>query len=84
MKSSLGVTAAGRAVATSWRSCSGWPRSCARPIRRRPAEDDDTDSGQLVLEVHKGQLIRLERPAAAVFVADPEVADVQAHSPTLV
>jgi pilus assembly protein CpaC len=41
-------------------------------------------SGQIVLEVRKGQLLRLERPAAAVFVADPEVADVQAHSPTLV
>ena len=40
--------------------------------------------GEMVLEVHKGQLIRLERPAAAVFVADPEIADVQAHSPTLV
>ena len=39
---------------------------------------------RLVLEVHKGQLVRLERPAAAVFVADPELADVQAHSPTLV
>jgi Flp pilus assembly secretin CpaC len=39
---------------------------------------------ELVLEIRKGQLIRLERPAAAVFVADPEVADVQAHSPTLV
>ena len=37
-----------------------------------------------MLEIRKGQLIRLERPAAAVFVADPEVADVQAHSPTLV
>ena len=41
-------------------------------------------AGEIVLEVRKGQLIRLERPAAAVFVADPEVADVQAHSPTLV
>ena len=39
---------------------------------------------ELVLEIRKGQLLRLERPAAAVFVADPEVADVQAHSPTLV
>jgi len=42
------------------------------------------DRGEMVLEVHKGQLVRLERPAAAVFVADPELADVQAHSPTLV
>jgi pilus assembly protein CpaC len=40
--------------------------------------------GEMVLEIRKGQLIRLDRPAAAVFVADPEVADVQAHSPTLV
>ncbi len=38
----------------------------------------------LTLEIRKGQLIRLPRPAAAVFVADPEIADVQAHSPTLV
>jgi pilus assembly protein CpaC len=41
-------------------------------------------AGEIVLEVRKGQLIKLERPAAAVFVADPAVADVQAHSPTLV
>jgi pilus assembly protein CpaC len=41
-------------------------------------------TGEVVLEVRKGQLIRSPRPAAAVFVADPEVADVQAHSPTLV
>ncbi|MGD9509899.1 MAG: type II and III secretion system protein family protein [Geminicoccaceae bacterium] len=41
-------------------------------------------ASDLVLEIRKGQLIRLDRPAAAVFVADPEVADVQAHSPTLV
>lgn len=41
-------------------------------------------AGEVTLEVRKGQLIRLARPAAAVFVADPAVADVQAHSPTLV
>lgn len=40
--------------------------------------------GVVPLEVRKGRLVRLPRPAAAVFVADPEVADVQAHSPTLV
>ena len=37
-----------------------------------------------VLEVRQGQMIRLDRPAASVFVADPETADVQAHSATLV
>lgn len=41
-------------------------------------------SGKIELEVRQGRLIRLERPAASVFVADPETADVQAHSATLV
>lgn len=48
------------------------------------AQADGPPASELVLEIRKGQLLRLERPAAAVFVADPEVADVQAHSPTLV
>lgn len=38
----------------------------------------------LALEVRKGRVIRLDRPAAAVFVADPDIADVQVHSPSLV
>lgn len=38
----------------------------------------------LSLEIRQGRLMRLERPAASVFVADPETADVQAHSATLV
>lgn len=42
------------------------------------------DDGRLTLEVHKGQVLRLPRPAVAVFVADPAVADVQANSPTLI
>lgn len=49
-----------------------------------PAQEIVPTTSEMVLEVHKGQLIRLQRPAAAVFVADPEVADVQAHSPTMV
>ncbi|MFZ1425644.1 MAG: type II and III secretion system protein family protein [Geminicoccaceae bacterium] len=48
------------------------------------AQETVPATSQMVLEVRKGQLIRLQRPAAAVFVADPEVADVQAHSPTMV
>ena len=48
------------------------------------AQDGMPPPQELVLEIRKGQLLRLDRPAAAVFVADPEVADVQAHSPTLV
>lgn len=36
------------------------------------------------IEVNKGRVIRLQRPAATVFVADPQIADVQVKSPTLV
>jgi pilus assembly protein CpaC len=37
----------------------------------------------VVLEVGKGTLFHLPRPAATVFVANPDVADVQVKSPTL-
>jgi pilus assembly protein CpaC len=39
---------------------------------------------ELKLEAGKGRLIRLSRPAATVFIANPAVADVQVKSPTLV
>lgn len=38
----------------------------------------------LSVEVNKSRLIRLPRPATSVFIANPEVADVQVKSPTLV
>ena len=38
----------------------------------------------LHLEVGTGQVIKLERPVASIFVANPETADVQAYSPTLI
>ena len=38
----------------------------------------------LGLEINKGRLIRLERAAATVFIADPEIADIQVKSPRLV
>lgn len=38
----------------------------------------------IVLEVSKGSLIRLDRPASTVFVADPDIADVQVKSPRLI
>jgi pilus assembly protein CpaC len=46
-------------------------------------ETIDTDQ-RLELEVRKGRVIRLAHPAETVFVADPEIADVQAQSPTIV
>lgn len=36
------------------------------------------------VDVSKGTLIRLDRPATNVFIADPEVADVQVKSPQLI
>src|SRR5690349_9195891 len=38
----------------------------------------------LMVDVGKGQLVTLDRPATTVFVADPDVADVQVKSPSLI
>ncbi len=43
-----------------------------------------TGEQRVSLEVQKGKLLRLPRPASSVFVADPEIADVTVRSPTLV
>jgi pilus assembly protein CpaC len=43
-----------------------------------------TSGAAIQLEVSKGRLIHLDKPAASVFVADPEVADIQVKSPSLV
>ena len=44
----------------------------------------DAAAGGLVLEVHRGRLLRLSGAASSVFVADPGIADVQVHSPGIV
>jgi len=41
-------------------------------------------TGTIMLEVGKGTLIKLPHPAATVFVANPDIADVQVKSPALV
>jgi pilus assembly protein CpaC len=41
-------------------------------------------TSQLDVEIGKGRLIRLDSPAASVFIADPRIADVNVKSPTLV
>lgn len=38
----------------------------------------------LSLETNQGRLVRLDRPAATVFVANPEIADIQVKSPSLI
>lgn len=49
-----------------------------------PAKVVNTSGAPLVVEVGKGQLIHLDHPVNTVFVADPDVADIQVKSPTLV
>src|SRR5581483_4030078 len=38
----------------------------------------------ILLEVGKGTLLRLPRPASTVFIANPDIADVQVKSPALI
>jgi pilus assembly protein CpaC len=38
----------------------------------------------IVLEAGKGTLIKLPRPASTVFIANPDIADVQVKSPSLI
>jgi pilus assembly protein CpaC len=55
------------------------------PPERSPAAVNVRPTGEpIVLETGKGTLIRLARPATTVFVANPNIADVQIKSPLLV
>ena len=38
----------------------------------------------ITLELNKGKLVRLDRPADTVFIADPEICDIQVKSASLV
>ena len=37
----------------------------------------------LSIEIHKGRTIKLDRPAASVFIANPDIADIQLITPTM-
>jgi pilus assembly protein CpaC len=54
---------------------------CLAP-RLEAATPEDV-AGRVAVEIGKGRLLRLDRPAASVFVADPAIADVEVRSPTL-
>ncbi len=43
-----------------------------------------TGEMNISVDVNKGSLVKLDSAAASVFVADPEIADVQVKSPTLI
>lgn len=43
-----------------------------------------SDTFLLKIEIGKGQMIRLDRAASSVFIADSEIADAQAMSPRMI
>ena len=49
-----------------------------------PATEIPPSGRPITLEAGKGTLIRLPRPASTVFIANPDVADVQVKSPSLI
>ncbi len=55
---------------------------CLAPRLEAAVPEAATD--RLAVEAGKGRLLRLDRPAASLFVADPAVADVEVRTPTLV
>ncbi len=57
--------------AAAWRPASG-------------AEVLRTAGEPIVIEVNEGHLVRIDAPATAVFVANPEIADVAVKSPRLI
>ena len=50
----------------------------------RAAEVVPTSTEVVTIEVNEGHLVRIERPASAVFVANPEIAEVAVKSPRLI
>lgn len=54
--------------------------SAADFMKEHGASVLNADGKNLTIEVNKGTLIRLDRPATEVFIANPEVADVQVKS----
>ena len=60
------------------------PQNAAKPLRGAGASQVSANGAPIVLEVNKGTLIRLSAPAATVFIANPDIADVQVKSPSLI
>ena len=56
----------------------------AQPDLLNGASEIPASGAPIALETGKGTLIRLPRPASTVFVANPDIADVQVKSPSLV
>ncbi len=58
--------------------------AAAGSVRAQALEVVSRGHHTMPLEMHRGRLIKLGAPAKTVFVANPDIADVQVKSPTLV
>jgi pilus assembly protein CpaC len=56
----------------------------ARPVRTGGAVQIPPNGNPITLEINSGTLLRLPRAAGTVFVANPDIADVQIKSPELI
>ncbi len=56
----------------------------AAPPPVTPATFTGTSGKDLSIEINRGALVRLQGPADTVFVANPEIADIQVKSPRLI
>lgn len=55
------------------------------PVGKADAQEIvSVNSSRMALEVRRGELLRLAKPAKTVFVSDPAIADVQVKSPRLI
>ena len=59
------------------------PAVAPQPVNR-PQEVIGASGQSVDIEVSKGALVRLRQPAASVFIANPDIADVQVRSPALI
>jgi Flp pilus assembly secretin CpaC len=60
------------------------PENTAGALHDGAARQIRANGPPIVLEIRKGILIGLAAPAATIFIADPDIADVQVKSPTLI
>ena len=52
------------------------------PVRGEPAAATPAPGGAIQLSTGRGRLVNLSRPMSDLFVANPDIADVQVRSPT--
>ena len=80
----LGLAAPANAAEPDRGSAVGAPAGQARAPQPGDAVQIPANGRPILLQTGKGTLIRLARPAGTVFVANPDIADVQVKSPELV